>query len=159
MEITEEQVEKAVNEALDKLREKDWQLLYWDVNERSISHRLAIYLEDYFKNYDLDIDCEYNRMYDGKNIRTPKSLDIQPKSIISDDIKGTTVYPDIIVHRRNSYNNLVAIEIKKTSSNQQNYQYDLDKLAAFKNELKYKFAIFIKMKTGDDFCIEPIEWI
>lgn len=41
---TEEEVKKALESALDKLKEKDRYLLENDVNKRSIALRLAMYL-------------------------------------------------------------------------------------------------------------------
>jgi hypothetical protein len=146
-----ELVEKALEGALDTLVRADFELFQLDANERSISHRFAKYLEPYFTGW--NIDCEYNRTHGFS-----KRLNIIPRNIKSDDTKAITVFPDIIVHRRNTDNNLVVIEIKKTSS-QEDDQYDLNKLKAFKKELKFKFAIFIKIKTGKEFDIEPIRWI
>lgn len=146
-----ELVEKALKKAIDTLIRADFELLQLDVNERSISHRFAKYLEPYFPGW--NIDCEYNR-----NHHDSKRLNISRRNISSDDTEAITVFPDIIVHRRNTDKNLVVIEMKKTSS-QEGYKYDLGKLKAFKAQLHYQFAIFIKIKTGQDFGIEPIEWI
>ncbi len=42
-----------------KFLKNDSYLLQVDANERSITHRFAIYLEDEFPDY--NVDCEYNR--------------------------------------------------------------------------------------------------
>ena len=55
-------VKKALKEALDQLLRADAELLNNDVNERSISHRLACYLEPLFPGW--NVDCEYNRKHD-----------------------------------------------------------------------------------------------
>lgn len=55
-------VKKALNEALYKFLQNEIYLLRFNVNERSISHKLAIYLEPYFSGW--DVDCEYNRNHD-----------------------------------------------------------------------------------------------
>ncbi len=135
-----ELIEKALHESISKLLRSDADILINDINERTISHRLAIYIEPYFSGW--NVDCEYNRNHDD-----PKRLDIQRRNIKSDDTQATTVYPDIIVHRRGTDENLVVIEIKKTTSNEHD-DYDLGKLKAFKKQLGYKFAIFIKLQTG-----------
>lgn len=55
-------VEKIIKNVLKKLRESDFQLLEINVNERTISHKLAEHLQ---KNIvDLSVDCEYNRHRD-----------------------------------------------------------------------------------------------
>jgi len=143
-------IESAVNDAIAQLLQADSEILIMDVNERSISHRLAIYLEPHFTGW--NVDCEYNRNHDD-----PKRLEIQRRNIESDDTEATTVYPDIIVHKRGTNENLVVIEMKKTTSREED-TYDLGKLDAFKGQLGYKFAIFIKVKTGGEAGIKEFKW-
>lgn len=57
--MKETEVKDALKKALQEFWEKDICLLGYTANERSITHRLAIYLEKYFSGY--DVDCEYNR--------------------------------------------------------------------------------------------------
>lgn len=147
----EELVNIALNEALEQLLRADEELLCNDVNERSISHRLASYLEPYFPGW--NVDCEYNRNHDN-----PKRLDIKRRDTSSDDTQATTVFPDIIVHKRNTDENLLVIEIKKTSS-RENDDYDLGKLNAFKVQLEYSFAVFLKIKVGAQTGVDSLEWI
>ncbi|MGR9107915.1 MAG: hypothetical protein ACU843_13380 [Gammaproteobacteria bacterium] len=144
-------VENAIHEALGQLLRADAELLHLDANERSISHRLAGYLETFFPGW--NVDCEYNR--DGYD---PKRLNIQPRGIQSDDTQATTVFPDIIIHRRGTNDNLVVIEMKKTTS-QEDDEYDLQKLRAFKNQLGYQFAIFVKVATDRAADIKNLRWI
>lgn len=146
-----ELVESAIGESVDQLLRADSELLYIDANERSISHRLAIYIEPYFKGW--NVDCEFNRNHDD-----PKRLDIQRRDVSSDDIQATTVFPDIIVHRRGTDQNLVVIEMKKTTSIEDD-SYDLGKLEAFKNQLGYHYAVFIKLQTGRQVGVENILWV
>jgi hypothetical protein len=149
--VMKEIIERAIYAALETLIRDDYELLLFDINERSISHRFAKYLEPYFPGW--NIDCEYNR-----NHYNPKRLNINPRIIRTNDTQARTVFPDIIIHRRGSDENLVAIEIKKTS-NRENDSYDLAKLKAFKNQLGYRFVIFIKIKTGQHSGIERIEFL
>jgi len=86
-----EEVYNRIKIAYKNFIKKDQYLLEVDANERSITHRLAIYLEALFPEY--DVDCEYNR-----NGIDPKILNDFKKKIDSDDTCGTTVYPDIIIH-------------------------------------------------------------
>ena len=55
---SEEVLEKIKN-AYRKFLKNDFYLLEFDANERSITPRFAIYLEDEFPDY--NVDCEYNR--------------------------------------------------------------------------------------------------
>lgn len=129
----------------------DGQLLMNDANERSISHRLAIYIETHFPSW--NVDCEYNRSHDD-----PKRLNIPSRDTSSDDLHARTVYPDIIVHRRNTDDNLLVVEIKKTTSIEDD-GYDLGKLRAFKSELGYEFAVFIKLQTDGQSGYEELRFI
>ncbi len=146
-----ELIKSAIDDAINQLLRADSDILIMDVNERTISHRLANYLEPHFPGW--NVDCEYNRNHDD-----PKRLDIRRRNIQSDDTQATTVFPDIIIHRRGTDENLVVIEMKKTTS-AENDTYDLGKLNAFKNQLGYHFAIFIKIQTGEKYGIEPPVWI
>jgi hypothetical protein len=142
--ITEGKIEKKLNQALDCLLEADSYLLKNDVNERSISHRLAMYLQLFFPDW--DVDCEYNR--DGNDIKT---LKIPSESNNWNDTDAKTVYPDIIIHHRGKADNLLAIEIKKTTSTI-NDEFDHVKLQAFKQELHYQHAVALRLKTNADDC-------
>ena len=137
--------------SLKDLINNDYDILEIDINERSITHLLAIYLSYQF--IDWNVDCEYNRNHDD-----PKKLKIERKSIHSDDIKAITVYPDIIVHKRKTNENLLVIELKKDGANKEDCDYDKNKLKAFKDQLNYKYAVFIKIQIGEKPSYS-IDWI
>lgn len=132
--------DKIIN-AYKILLARDAQLFVIDANERSITHRLAIYLQEEFPEY--DVDCEYNR-----NGIDPKKLDSFKKSVKSDDTNAVSVYPDIIVHHRGTLDNFIVIEAKKTSNESGD---DLNKLEAYKSDLGYCYAFYIKFPVGDTF--------
>jgi hypothetical protein len=127
----------------------DRYLLEVDANERSISHRLALYLEDEFPGW--HVDCEYNR--DGHD---PKRLQLEPDTVLSDDDQGKTVFPDIIVHKRGQVQNLLAIEIKKDSG--ESSKHDLEKLAGLRKQLGYTHALSIRFGTGRLAGTAESEW-
>lgn len=56
---------KGINIAISELCEKDRHLLSHDLNERTIAHKLALYLQEEFQEY--NVDCEYNRNIDEMN--------------------------------------------------------------------------------------------
>ena len=147
----ENRVKEAVNTALEQLLRDDDYLLRNDANERSISHRLATYLDPLFPEW--NVDCEYNRNHDD-----PKRLNIQSRSVDSDDIQATTVYPDIIIHKRDTNKNLLVIEMKKITSSEGD-DYDLGKLAAFKQQLDYKFSAFLKLRVGNNPGVDNLSWL
>jgi hypothetical protein len=135
-------VEAKVKRALGKLFTHDLFLLQSDVNERSLSHKLAEYLQSEFEDW--NVDCEYNRRgFD------PKRLNLGVEQVRTDDTQGRTVYPDIVVHRRNSEDSLLVIEIKK-STNRDDGESDRDKLRAFKAQLGYRYALFIRLRTATE---------
>ena len=115
-----------------------------DVNERSITHKIAEYLQRDFRTEGYDVDCEYNR-----NGHDPKTLSLEPWSTKSDSLEGDTVYPDIIIHKRESPTNLVVIEAKK-STNKVNFR-DLQKLKAFRRELGYRLCYSLTLYVREDF--------
>lgn len=138
LECSDRVVGVAVHGATEALLGVDGHLLSVDANERAISHRLARHLENGFDGW--DVDCEYNRdRHDPKLLRTLPRL---PRGC-----DGREVYPDVIVHRRNTDDNLLVIELKKTS----NYSpdtYDRAKLRAYRSELGYRHALFMRLRTG-----------
>jgi hypothetical protein len=130
-------IERIVNCAVDKLTEHDSQLLRLDVNERAISHRLACYLQDLLPDW--HVDCEYNRERD-----LAKRLNLPVENVPTDSLEARTVYPDIIVHKRGSSENLLVIEMKK-AGNAQHENHDRRKLTAFKDQLGYHYTLFLKL--------------
>ena len=153
-----EEIQKKIDFAIALLLQQDAHLLRIDVNERSITHRLALYLQEEFSEW--HVDCEYNRNGDDtKRLHIPKNLDKYVVSSRTDDTKGSTVFPDIIVHRRGTSENLLVIEVKKTTS-QIADDFDLLKLREYKNQLRYKYAIFIKFVVGEyDVSVNDPMWI
>jgi len=142
-----------INSVLQELIEKDSDILKIDINERTISHRFAVYLEKYFEGW--SVDCEYNRDHDDK-----KTLDIFPTETKTDDTKARTVFPDIIVHQRRTNKNLLVIEMKKTTNtNSDDRDKDTKKLRAFKRELNYQYAVFIDIGVDDDIGENTVEFI
>jgi hypothetical protein len=82
------QIETALHRAIDRFVECEKHLLAADANERSMSHRIAVYLEQEMPGY--DVDREYNR--DGFDV---KRLDLAQRLTSSDNDEAVTrVYPD-----------------------------------------------------------------
>jgi len=136
MEYKLEDVKRKVERAIENLRKNDSFLITNNTNERSINHKLAEYLQEKFKEW--HVDCEYNR--DGHSIK--RRAIIENGIVKTNDITQKTVFPDIIVHRRDTSENLLVIEMKK--SNNRNIEDDIDKLKEFTQDpLNYKFGFFI----------------
>jgi hypothetical protein len=91
-------VRQNVDTALQRLVENDHDLLELNANERTITGRLGIYLQELFPEW--NVDCEHNRILECVN-----------EVVI--DLVVTLIVPDIIVHGRNTGDNLVSFEVKK----------------------------------------------
>jgi hypothetical protein len=128
-----------VRNAYGHLLERDRVLLEIDANERSLTHKLAEYLQLEFPNW--HVDCEYNR-----DRHEMKRLDWA--EVRSDDTNATTVFPDIIVHLRVTNENLIVIEAKKSTT--ATGGADHRKLARYKEELRYRFAVEVVFPVGVD---------
>ncbi len=144
-------VRDKIRAALVRLIKEDFYLLEVDINERSLTHRLAIYLEALFPNY--HVDCEYNREGVDKKalhiLKTNIKRNNEPNHIEPDDIDSSTVFPDITIHRRGTNDNFVVIEAKKSTT--QNDRGDKEKLRLYKEELGYRHAFFVRIPVGDNF--------
>jgi hypothetical protein len=140
----------AVIAALEKLLADDSYLLYADASERSITHRFAMHLQDIFTNW--SVDCEYNR-----NGLDPKRLN-DIGLVNAADGGARTVFPDVIVHRRGRQENHLVIEFKK-SSNAARDELDLAKLRDFKRDLRFEFALFIKLATEYQADVAEVRWV
>ena len=135
--------------AISEFLLKECFLLKNNLNERSITHKLAEYIQKYFSDY--NVDCEYNRnMADIKKIEL-----ISQKNISETDAEGNTVsvYPDIIIHKRGSNDsNLIVIEVKKEANVCKKWEEssDFKKLEAFTKSdgLKYKYGIYLELNKN-----------
>lgn len=92
-----------VMRALNTLYAQDSQLISQNTSEWSIAHRLAVYLEREFPEW--NVDCEYNRQGPG----------IDPKTNACNE----RIRPDIVLHHRGrteQSHNLLVVELKKQES-------------------------------------------
>jgi hypothetical protein len=145
-------------EAIKNFLAKEPFLLENNLNERTISFKLAEYLQ---KEYDgkYNVDCEYNRVSkDDKNMDKEyitKTLQLDIEKIKTNNDKGPTVFPDIIIHKRGSNkNNFLVIEIKLENNKDRwrklngkeisSKDFDIEKLRKFTTELKYEHAIYLE---------------
>ena len=142
---------RAVINALRRFIDADHYLLRVDANERSLTHRIAMYLQAELPDW--DVDCEYNR--DGHE---PKELTLKGDEPDSWDTDAKTVYPDVIAHRRGTQNNYLVIEFKKAS--REGSDNDLIKLRAFKEQFGYQYALFVSLDTRPTRVgVAHVEWV
>jgi len=138
--------QKLVENCLELFMKNDIFLLEADADERTISHRLAFYLQSEIS--EMHVDCEYNRdEFEIKKISNPKWS------------KPRRIYPDIIVHKRGeNSNNILVVEIKK----QENREIENDeiKLKEFTlDSYGYNFGLLIIFKTKENSKTKPtLRW-
>jgi hypothetical protein len=153
MGFTKKNIELILNQTLDELYEKDSEIIFefYDLHERSITHRFAVYLEVHFKDFGYNVDVEYNRM-----------VNIHGQDVIGNEIgkrlnlekygkKRNSVYPDIIVHKRKSNDNLLEIEFKMAWKNSKK-EYDLKKINEYMRQLDYQYGVYIELDEKRNNC-------
>lgn len=148
--------------AIDILFSNDKWLFEQNLNERSITHKFAEYLQLQFLDY--NVDCEYNGnslRVDGRKRIYMLNTQIELSDYFIERDMGywynqfteKSVYPDIIIHKRGTNDrNLCIIEVKKSTSKISS-DYDKIKLNAYTtdqygNDLKYSIGLFIEFETG-----------
>lgn len=148
-----------LDKGIKELYTKDKVLLdsKYNINERTITHRLALHLTSCFSDY--DVDCEYNRMAGKNGFFTEgdywaKTVNLSDEPIPGDEQEAKTVFPDIIIHKRKRPTNLAIIEVKMQWKNRKK-DFDKKKLRAYKADLKYNYAVFLEI--GEKECL--IEFI
>jgi hypothetical protein len=107
--------------------------------EETIAAQIAHYLRPFFPEFNVDV--EYSRMGE-----VPKK--------VTYEVRPQKVYPDIIVHIRDNRSagipdneaNVLAIELKK-DTNTEKSERDIRKLGAYRTELGYRHALFMRFGT------------
>ncbi|MEN6576411.1 MAG: hypothetical protein ABFD90_08715 [Phycisphaerales bacterium] len=142
-------VERRVTKAVERLLKNDGVLLDRDVNERSVSHKLAEYLQRGFRSW--HVDCEYNR--DRGMVKRLRWRNEQEPVCST---RARTVYPDIVVHKRGTDDNLLVVEIKKVeNSSPPSDGRDRDKLNAFVGQpFRYRYGLFLKISISGEYSLE-----
>ena len=145
------EVRNYLDRATARVEAEDRHLLEVNVSEWCIAARLAMYLREYFR--DFDVDVEYNR--DGHEVKRLHNL---VRDCPRDRDDGHRVLPDVIVHRRDSADsNLLVIEMKKDPGDK-GTDSDRRRIKAFKKELNYKFGALVVCKTGAESVISVNKW-
>jgi hypothetical protein len=138
-----DEIRKALRLAVEKTLDQDYDLIALGGHEQAIAHRIAVYLERSFP--DFHTDCEYNRQKHKTKNRHPETPNSKKK-----------MRPDIIVHRRNTSRNVLAVEMKAEANPES--EDDLVKLASLKGEgtYLYKGAAFVTILNDIDMMAEGV---
>ena len=134
-------VDARIERACSRFLENERDLLDIDINERALTFRLATYIQVEFPDW--QADCEYNRDDD-----MPKRLSFGQARVSVGSTEARTVYPDIIVHKRRTTENLIVIEAKKSTTSHTGE--DMEKLEAYVSQYGYLHAYAIEIPVGKD---------
>jgi len=134
-------VHSRIEKALLLLYKNDHFLITNCTAERSITHKLAEYIQQFFPEW--NVDCEYNRR--GEN---------RPKAIPSQE----TSYPDIIIHHRNTKHNLLIIEAKSIHSRKHDSVQDKEKIKAYVEDPDYQYRFGLWILFYDDLAQTRLDW-
>jgi len=146
------EISKVVEGAINLLIAEQSALLNLDVTERALSHHLARYIATLVpEGYDVDI--EYNRHF-----ADPKRLNLPSRNALDRELRATTVFPDILVHCRNTdEKNLLVLELKKPG---EDLEYDEIKLRAFRRELGYPHTAHVILgQSHDGEIVREVKWV
>lgn len=139
--------------ALAGLFKDDAYLLQVGAKEGSITNHFARHLGEEFPEWHVDV--EYNR-----DLVDVKRLPIPPREPGASDIEAVTVYPDIIVHRRGTDDNLLVVEVKKTQAGK--HDFDRQKLRYFTSPppdgFGYRFGVLVNLPPVA-LSEQRLEWI
>lgn len=153
-----EETLKNFDRALQEFIKEEKYILENNLSERCLTRKFAKCLEELFLGF--DVDCEYNRKYNlvdmANDIKRIIISEAEMMEIAKDRINKNdtySVYPDIIIHKRESDNNHLIIEIKKSSNkNASDKKFDKKKLERFTdkvdNDLKYEYKLGIYLEIG-----------
>lgn len=120
-----------VQVSLGLLCKNDLFLLVNAAHERSVTHKLAEYLQLQFQEY--HVDCEYN--LHGIDTKTlPRECNGENKE---------KVFPDIIVHLRGAEDNLLVIEAKLSPELDRCDQIKLELFTDPAGKFRYKYGLAI----------------
>jgi len=141
-----EEINLNVSDMLEEFIKEEQELFEVNISEQAISNRLGRKIEFLAKEW--NVDCEYNRdIYAIKTLKYALSK--------NGNIEERNVVPDIIIHKRKTNNILLAVEVKKVS-NRENRFKDEAKLRAFREQLGYKYTLFVDFNTGENPSINNI---
>lgn len=138
-EVSDGEIKELFFIALGQLFKNDTFLLENGAHERSVAHKLAEYLQQQFP--ERCVDCEYN--LHGMDIKLLDGLAQKPEC--EEDRKTDRVYPDIIVHIRNTdeVNDLI-IEMKTRNGHTACDEKKLELLTGPEHPYKYQLGLLLK---------------
>ena len=157
--MTDKVILSKFKRALQNFYKKDFLLIEYKVAERALTHKLAEYLQTLFPDY--NVDCEYNKVGDGDPKRVSVLMDAAsdcPLNCNNCKANKCVVFPDIIVHKRGTEENILVIEAK-TSWSTESSARDYKKLQALQDaeEYHYQIGIAFRFETTVEATLEKLQ--
>lgn len=143
---TPEALKARVARCIERLRDHDAYLLTHG-HEQSITHRLAMYLQDEFPGWHVDV--EFNRnLDDAKRMSYQRDTDAFPTE--------HGIRPDIIVHQRGTRRHLLIVEAKRRGQPVADDVEKLKRATEREGELAYAHGALVELATGQEPC--KVRW-
>lgn len=134
-------IRSSIGTALQLVYRNDHFIIENSAHERAITHKLAEYVQPLFPEW--HVDCEYNR----------RGADHHK------DMSGrNTTYPDIIIHRRNTKDNLLVIEAKSVHSHDHSDVDDKDKIKKYIEDSKYSYRYGLWICFYNELAETKLDW-
>ena len=152
--MTREEAARLLTRSILALAHHDADLIDLGVSERAVAFRLALYMSrSRLIRPPLTIDCEYNR-----HLRNKKKLNLPPRLRPDEEPEPSRIYPDILVHQRNSDDhNILVVELKKVG---EPIARDEAKLRAFRTQLGYAHAAHVILGVDATGAVtSEVHWI
>lgn len=157
--MTNKMILSKLKRALKNFYKKESFLVEYKVAERALTHKLAEYLQKLFPDY--NVDCEYNKVGNGDSKRVSALMDANsdcPHNCNECPANKCVIFPDIIVHKRGTDENILVIEAK-TSWSRQSSENDYKKLIALRkaNEYHYQMGVALRFEPTFAATIESLK--
>lgn len=130
------------NEALECLMHRDAALLDATASERSIACRLACHLQPLFPDW--DVDCEFNCWTDPWQRKGHLVV-----GTTSAAIEACTIFPDLLIHRREHGERLAVIELTKAKHGQ-SIHLARKKLSQCQARLQCELALLLELGVDEN---------
>jgi hypothetical protein len=141
-----EQVFARLSRCLERLRDHDAYLLERG-HEQAITHRLAMYMQDEFPGWHVDVEFNRNRD-DSKHLNYRRETD--------DFAADHNIRPDIIVHQRGTQQHLLIVEAKRKGQPTADDVEKLKRTTEPEGEFQYAFGALVELTPGPEPC--KVRW-
>lgn len=135
--MAKEKLKKIIKQAINRVMKRDHHLLIIDTHEITIANKFAHYLQELLPEYNVDI--EYNR------------------NLTDQKLSSGSARPDVVVHHRGTNkNNVLVIEIKKSTSDDKhpNIERYLEEPT-----LRYQHGLYLEFGVGKNYGKNKLKWL